>query len=495
MRYLKMAIAAVMLTGFAMSARADQYSHRYGDSPNIEIWTNKGYDATYYYGEDVAVYFRADADCYVVVYDIDPSGKVTVLFPSNYYNSSYVKAGEVYRIPDYYSDYTLEVTQNSGTEHIFAVATYDYINPPDFMMYVGYDYGDPGYYDDAYFVTYMRGDLDRFVDLVNGRVARGSYSVDHTRFYVDSAYRHHRHYRYWAYDPYYVGSVWIGCNFPGAEIWIDGVYFGIAPLLIPSIYYGEHWVWIYYGGYPCYQRYFYISSIQRYYIDVRIDDRYKDYRYRRTHFGGWHPLEKQYRNENGFKERARNARDEKNIRTRELPSHVLRDLEERKIISRDAPIVKRVLADARADDGARMIEKRKTREQTETRTIDRNTERDRVKVKSQEGPERPPSASNTDLRDAQPIIPRTPDSGGRLIDKGRQDKAGDDRPASTVKDSDRGETAKSGSRVRNRSNSAPSKSSKGDSLRKSTSGSKGSSKARTPVRSSKSTSSRRERER
>jgi hypothetical protein len=374
MRFLKIAITAALLAGYAFPAGAGDYWYRHGNAPDIEIWTNKGYDATYYYGEDVAVYFRAERDCYVVVYDIDPSGAVTVLFPSNYYNSSFVTGDRVYRIPDYYSDYTLEVSGGSGTEHIFAVASYEYMEPPDFMRYIGYDYGEEAYYDDGYFVNYMSGDLDGFVRYVNGRITNGPCSVAHARFHVDSRYRHHRHYRYWDYDPYYVGSVWIGCSYPGAEIWIDGIYFGIAPVLVPYIYVGHHWVWAYYGGYPCYQQYFYITSYQRYYIDIRIDDHYKDYRYRRRSFGGWVPLEKKYRNEDGFKERARRARATK-VRSRTLPSHVVRDFSERGIISKDAPLVKRIRDDSRSRDAARLDAKRQQRSEIQVGTVDKNRKR------------------------------------------------------------------------------------------------------------------------
>jgi hypothetical protein len=371
MKTIKLTLMMALLIAFGSSALADNYRFNRNDGPDIEIWTNKGYDSRYYYGEDVAVFFRAEQDCYVVVYDIDPSGAVTVLYPSNYYNSAYVKGGEVYRIPDYYSDYRLEVSGESGTEHIFAVATYEYLEPPDFVGYLGYDYGQPEYYDDAYFVNYVRGDLDEFVRYLNHRFTSGPYSVAHTRFFVDISYRHHRHYRYWDYDPYYVGSVWVGCNYPGAEIWIDGVYFGIAPLLIPRIWFGYHWVWVYYGGYPCYQRYFHITSYDRYYIDVRIDNSYKDYRYRRRSFDGWRPLEKRYRNEDGFEKRAREARLKKVARKRELPSHVISDFAKRGVIRENSPLAKRVVDDTRAREAARLTQKRQKRSEIDRPAIEK----------------------------------------------------------------------------------------------------------------------------
>ncbi len=468
MRYFKTALIAAIVASFAIPASADRLSRRQGNSPEIEVWTNKGYDATYYYGEDIAVYFRAEQDCYVVVYDIDPSGEVTILFPSNYYNSAYVNGGEVYRIPDHYSDYSLEVSGQSGTEHIFAVASNEYLDPPDFMRYIGYDYGDPEHYDNDYFVTYMRGDLDDFIDFVNDRIARGPYSVDHARFYVDSAYRHHRQYRYWDYNPYYVGSVWVGSNFPGSEVWIDGIYYGIAPILIPRIYIGQHWLWLYYGGFPCYQRYFYVSSVQRYYIDARIDDGYRDYRHRRRAFGGWRPLEKKYRNEDGFKEKAIRARSDKRVRTRALPTHVVRDFDKRGIISAEAPMVKKARAEYRRDDRDRRLEKRRTERGLERR----DSVRDRTRSEKK-GPNVSASDKRSEDIKGRPI--KKSDSRYKSKERGKSLKDIDRKTTVTKKAKDKG---KKSSSVK----SNDSKQSKSSGIRKS----QGSSKKSTAKSSAKS---------
>jgi len=351
MRHLTSFAMTILVTCISANAYADHdnydndrdYWYRSDNTPDIEVWANKGYNTPYYYGEDIAVYFRADEDCYAVVYDVDPSGEVNILFPSSYNGSSYVERDRVYRIPDYDDDFRLEVAGQSGDEHIFAVASYDYINPPDFMRYIGYDYGDESYYDSDYFAIKIRGNLSNFVTSLNARICSGPYVVAHARILVDTAYRHHVHYRYWDYDPYYVSSIWVGCDYPGSEIWIDGVFVGIAPILVPRAIVGYHWMWVYYGGYPCYQRYFYVPSYQRYYVDVRIDHRYHDYKFRRRAFRDWVFEEKKYRNENDFKERADESR-QKNIRTRSLPASVVREYADRGVISKEAPIVKQVRA-------------------------------------------------------------------------------------------------------------------------------------------------------
>ena len=459
---LTMVILVASMSVVAYADRDDydnnrEYWYRSSNTPDIEIWTNKGSDARYYFGEDVAVYFRAEENCYVVVYDVDPSGEVSILFPSSHNGSSYVEGGRIYRVPDYGDDFRLEIAGSSGDEHIFAVASYDYINPPDFMKYVGYDYGDDSYYDDSYFAIKVRGSLDNFVGSLNARICDGPYVVAHTRFLVDTNYRHHRHYRYWDYDPYYVGSIWIGCDFPGSEIWIDGIFIGIAPILVPRVMVGYHWVWVYYGGYPCYQRYFYVPSYQRYNIDVRIDHRYDDYKFRRRAFREWVFEEKQYRNEDGFKDSVREVR-QKNVRNRPLPATIVRDYADRGVISREAPIVKQMRSrdverDSRPVEGGRNLKPESPRttdhdiKDPRTRSVEPRDNKRNDKITDQmdrmnegnsygdEGrvivpgkkPESDRYSPSEDKRDTEKAAPR----GSRL---GREDKSDKGKQESQISD-------------------------------------------------------------
>ena len=306
MRYW-VAAAAGMIMSAAAIAGEKHASDNLGFL-DIDIWVNKGEASTYYYGEDIAVYFRATEDCYVVVYDIDPGGNVSLLFPTDYGDDCYVHGGDVYRIPDTYDDYRLEVTGPSGAEYIYAVATPRPIDAPDFIRYQFFEYGNwDSYYDD--FIHSVHGERGAFAADLNYRIAGGGpYLSASTMFYIDENYRHHRWYRYWHHDPYYIGSVWVGCDYVGAEVWIDGCYYGIAPILIPEIYYGRHWIWIYYHGYPCWQEYFYVRSGQRSYVDAKINHRYRDFDYGRRNFSTWRFYQKEYRNSGDFKREAEQDR-------------------------------------------------------------------------------------------------------------------------------------------------------------------------------------------
>ena len=356
MKYLRivMVVIFLMLPLIAASqARADndrgsQYWYRSDNAPDIDIWTNKGNDATYYFGEDVAVYFKADQDCYVVVYDIDPSGDVHILYPSSIDGGTFVRGGDVYRIPGTNDDFKLEVADNSGLDRIYAVASYDYINPPDFMRYVGYDYGNTQDYDDSQFVMHTYGNIDNFVDDIDAKITSGNISVAYTNFNVDDNYRNYTYYRYADYPYYDVSSVWIGCDFPGAEIWIDGIFYGIAPVLVPRIIVGYHWVWAYYGGYPCYQQYFWVPRYHRFDLNIRVGNRFRDGRYRHTEFNRWRFVQRPVHNDAGFVKDARVLR-EKSIRTRTLPPSVVRGYVDRGIITRDNPLAKGIRTDRTID--------------------------------------------------------------------------------------------------------------------------------------------------
>lgn len=299
-KLIKLMIVIATVAGLALAANAGEKSgiQRTNDL-EIDVWINKSDGATYYYGEDVAIYFRTSDDCYVVVYDIDPAGNISLLYPSGYDGDCFVRGGEVYRIPDVYDDYRLEVTGPEGKEYIYAIASCNRIDAPDFIRYEYYEYDDWDYYYDD-FIHSMRGERAAFVTELNNRIVNGPYVTASAMFYIDDNYRHHRWYRHWTYDPYYIGSIWIGCNFVGAEVWIDGCYYGIAPILVPGIYIGRHWIWIYYHGYPCWQDYVHIRYGQRYYVDAKIKRQYRDFDYGRSNMQNWRFKQKKYRNEPSF---------------------------------------------------------------------------------------------------------------------------------------------------------------------------------------------------
>ncbi len=84
---------------------------------NIDVWTDR---RTYYNGDNIRVYFRANRDAYVFIFDTDPSGVTRQLFPNWYDRDNFVQAHRTYSIPDY--NYDLRVTGPRGREYLRAVA-------------------------------------------------------------------------------------------------------------------------------------------------------------------------------------------------------------------------------------------------------------------------------------------------------------------------------------------------------------------------------------
>jgi hypothetical protein len=120
---------------------------------------------------------------------------------------------------------------------------------PDWPRYVG------GMQEDHLDITVLRledEDPYDFMETINYHIIRGDdYSVDLCIFNVE--YPHPRWYyhprTYWVDRPWYypLGEVYIGCHF-GAEVYIDGMFYGICPLTIPSLICGRHWITVYWYG-------------------------------------------------------------------------------------------------------------------------------------------------------------------------------------------------------------------------------------------------------
>jgi hypothetical protein len=103
---------------------------------------NKQCGSAYYTGEKAEIYFKADADGYVTLYDIDTQGKVLVIFPNRHTPDNYVKAGQTYQIPARNADYDLIVEGPEGIEYIESVAS------TDPYYHWNYQQGEPRWLED-----------------------------------------------------------------------------------------------------------------------------------------------------------------------------------------------------------------------------------------------------------------------------------------------------------------------------------------------------------
>lgn len=258
---------------------------------DVKVWVDKGEGATYHPGDDIKVYFRASRDCYLVIYNVDTRGYVSLLYPADREDNAYIESGRVYRIPDNYDDYDLTIDGPNGSEYITAVAS---LEPIDYPNFPGADTED----EEVYAYKLDGEDPFEFMQDINGEITSDDYASDVCIFNVE--YQHPQWY-YWPQEVYIDRPVDLACggayfDYPwGVEVWIDGVFYGITPILIPSLVVGRHYCSFWYHG----------GWIWRDWCDVRHDhnihvrsDCWDRYRYVDERF-----VEKSYRAEKAERRR------------------------------------------------------------------------------------------------------------------------------------------------------------------------------------------------
>jgi len=258
---------------------------------DVEVWVDKGEGATYHPGEDIKIYFQASRDCYIVLYNIDTRGYVSLLYPLDRWDDPYVEGGRVYRIPDRFDDYDLTVNGPEGVEYIQAVASLKPLDLPNFP-------GEYSYDGEVYAYQLDGEDPFEFMAEVNAEIAPYDYASDVCVFNVE--YPHPKWY-YWPQVVYVdrpVDIIWGGAYFDypwGVEVWIDGVFYGITPITIPALVVGRHYVSFWFHGCWIWRDWF---RVRRDYTIRVWADCYDRYRYVRERF-----VEKSYRAEKAKRRR------------------------------------------------------------------------------------------------------------------------------------------------------------------------------------------------
>ncbi len=201
---------------------------------DVEIWTDNE-SGEYYEGDEIQVYFRANRDAYVAVYNIDTDGRVNLIYPFDQRDDPYIEGGRIYRIPGPDADYDLLVDGPAGIENIQIVASRRPFAIPNWYEGSGlvadrdrYEFMD--YLNNMYFGC--RSGCPRALDNI-------SYVVkEWDNYYYRPVYS--QPWPVWgSYGGLYVDYYW------GSSIYVDGYYYGIAPLYLPRIGYGHHVVTVY----------------------------------------------------------------------------------------------------------------------------------------------------------------------------------------------------------------------------------------------------------
>ena len=108
----------------------------------VDVWFDKQCGTPYEQGEKILISFRTTVDAYVTVYDIDTTGKVSVLFPNKHYPDNFVKGNQVYTMPNRTYSYDLVVEGPEGIEYVDVVAS------TDPYYHWQYKQGDPRWLDE-----------------------------------------------------------------------------------------------------------------------------------------------------------------------------------------------------------------------------------------------------------------------------------------------------------------------------------------------------------
>jgi len=243
---------------------------------DVDIWTNHS-DGEFYEGDNIVIKFRANREAFVIIYSIDTQGRLNLLFPSGEDGNNFVEGGVTYSIPGGDDEYDLEVTGPEGVENLQIIASRERIPVPDW-------YPNSGLICDW-------DERNDFMDYVNGRYfvryEGQRFAYDRTVLYINEWEEYYFRPVYYPYYPSWTvaGNIYIDYPF-GSSIYINGIYWGCAPLYIPRLYVGWHTFTVYDRYGYCWESDVHIYRyntvvLDRDVINTRpgVTSKYKDVRY------------------------------------------------------------------------------------------------------------------------------------------------------------------------------------------------------------------------
>jgi len=227
---------------------------------DVELWTNHS-DDEFYEGDEIVINYRTNRDAFVTVYSIDTRGRVNLLFPTGPAEDNFVRGGATYSLPGSQDDFDLVVNGPEGVESIQIIASRDRFPVPDWYNHSGlvcdwddrYDYMD--YLNERFFVRY---DGQRF-------------AYDRVTIFVDEWEPDYYRPTYWPSYPNWsvCGNVYF--DYPwGGTVYVNGIYWGCAPLYIPRLLVGWHTVTIYDPYGYCWESDFHVSRYNTVVFDHTI---------------------------------------------------------------------------------------------------------------------------------------------------------------------------------------------------------------------------------
>ncbi len=242
------------------------------DELEIDLWTDQDDGTNYTEGDEITIYFSASRDCYVTIFDLDTRGNINLIFPDSPDGNHFIEGGELYELPSPDEDYVFTVSGPPGDEYIQMIASTKPYEVPDWRAPISVhdDYWSFDYDDDA----------DQFLfNIASHYFPVQDIAYDQVSFYVAPKYYYKRTASDCSGD---CGTVYV--DYPqGCDVYVDGIYWGAAPLWIPSIYLGRHRVSVYWGTSIVYHDWIYIDYFDPYFVRPYSHYMY-DYTYRH-----WYP--------------------------------------------------------------------------------------------------------------------------------------------------------------------------------------------------------------
>ncbi len=217
---------------------------------DADIWVNRS-DNEYFIGDNIKMHYRLNQDAYVAVVSIDSRGRVNLIYPSQPGDNPWRRGGVTYTLPGADDDFDLVVDGPTGSETIQIIASRERFPIPDWFNGSGIRCDDGEDRDE--FMDYL---VSRYFD----RYPDQRFAVDREVIYVNE----------WEQDyfrPVYYPTYpsWSVCgnlyfDYPwGASIYIDGIYWGCAPLYIPRVLVGWRTITVYDRYGYCWEDYVHVS--------------------------------------------------------------------------------------------------------------------------------------------------------------------------------------------------------------------------------------------
>lgn len=185
----------------------------------VKIWLNKPEGSVYQVNESLNIFFKANKSCYVLIYDIRPDGKITLLFPNKYDSNNYIAPNVTYKLP-ISNLYSFRVTPPEGKEFIQIIASTTFLPIIQQLKDLGTKQSFPLLSEDA--ETYVQKQIMPYLS--------GEWASDITYFYVGRAPR--------------TGVAQLESNPTGAHVYVDGKYIGRTPARV-ELDEGQHFATFY----------------------------------------------------------------------------------------------------------------------------------------------------------------------------------------------------------------------------------------------------------